>query len=1298
VFRLALDGKIYTFAGGVQRTPPDYGDGGPATQAFIPDACGLAIGPDGSVYISMRNTSRVRRVAPDGIISTFAGTGQIGFSGDGGPAINAKLFFPTGLSIDAEGNLYIADCRNNRIRRVTPSGIITTIAGNGVAIFSGDGGPATQASFVTPMDVACGPDGTLYITDSLNGRIRVVNSEGIIQTIAGKTAYYSFPPKYYGFVPDGVVALIADFSRLTWIAVAPDQSVYVSAQSFSSSHSIYRLTSPYPSYLAINLLIPSEDGSELYKFDSDGRHLKTTDALTGNALYTFEYDSLSNLTGVRDLDNLLTRIDRDSTGMPTAIVSPFGQRTELEADTSGFLADIRNAANETHSFVYDSTGLMAQMFDPKNNLYRFTYDSTGRLIKEEDPAGGFKTLARTTLADGSEVTVTTAEGQTSTYRIEKLATGGTRRTNTDAAGLATVTTETPDGVTTTTSPDGTITTVNLGPDPRFAMQAPLAKSTTVRMPSGLQSNSEHKRVITQMSGLQVTGIADTLIINGRKYVSVFDGNQKRYTFTSPEGRKTFAFIDSLGRVVQDSIPGVISVTSKYDSQGFLTQTSQDGRTSSFTYDGRGRLATVTDPLQRTTSTFYDSVGRVTRQVLPDTREILYAYDANGNLSSLTPPGRPAHSFDYTTVDLTQRYTPPLLNGDTTATRYKYDLDKRIKNTIRPDSVAVSVFYDTLGCGSCPSDARPKTIIFDRGTLDFAYNPTTGLLSSLSAPGGNVLTYTYDGTLPSSVTWSGEVMGSVGVAYDNNFRVTTQTVNSGNSVTFQYDRDGLLTSAGLLSIAHDPQNGRITGTTLGSVTTSQAYNAFGEMKNFSAVFASDTLFKTVYAPDSLGRITEIIETIQGQTRKLNYTYDQAGRLSEVSRNDTLVSIYTYDANGNRMSRITPSDTVNGSYDSQDRLLTYGGASYSYTRNGELSIKIVGTDTTRYTYDAFGNLVKVIMPNGDVIEYVIDGQNRRVGKKVNGNLKRRWLYQNGLNVIAELDGIGNMVSRFVYGTRPNTPDYVIKGGTIYRIVSDHLGSVRLVANTNSGAVTQQINYDEFGNVVFDSNPGFQPFSYAGGLYDEQTKLVRFGARDYEPMTGRWAQKDPIGFRGGQWNLYQYVGNNPVNFLDPNGFFFPGDHYDMSYMAARNLGFSIEAAKRIGYYTALADKDTQGKEWYFTRIHAMAGEIQIDENTSRYQTREEAMASTRAFVDEELRSANEALKIGDCESYYRGLGNALHAIQDRWAPLHNYSEWHPSIWSNIAHGLTHTFGVGLRTHYAPAVRSSEIFLGGDIAGALR
>jgi len=102
-------------------------------------------------------------------------------------------------------------------------------------------------------------------------------------------------------------------------------------------------------------------------------------------------------------------------------------------------------------------------------------------------------------------------------------------------------------------------------------------------------------------------------------------------------------------------------------------------------------------------------------------------------------------------------------------------------------------------------------------------------------------------------------------------------------------------------------------------------------------------------------------------------------------------------------------------------------------------------------------------------------------------------------------------------------------IYQIITDHLSSPRLVVNVNDGTVVQRMDYDEFGNVVYDSNPGFQPFGFAGGLYDHDTKLVRFGARDYDASIGRWTKKDPIGFNGGSVNLYEYMPNDPVNFVD-------------------------------------------------------------------------------------------------------------------------------------------------------------------------
>ena len=205
---------------------------------------------------------------------------------------------------------------------------------------------------------------------------------------------------------------------------------------------------------------------------------------------------------------------------------------------------------------------------------------------------------------------------------------------------------------------------------------------------------------------------------------------------------------------------------------------------------------------------------------------------------------------------------------------------------------------------------------------------------------------------------------------------------------------------------------------------------------------------------------------------------------------------------------------------------------YTANGELESKTVGNQTTTYTYDVLGNVLAVTLSDSTQIEYVIDGNNRRIGKKVNGTLVQGFLYQDRLNPIAELDGNGNVVARFVYASKANVPDYLVKAGVTYRILSDHQGSPRLVVDTATGAIIQRIDYDEFGNITLDTNPGFQPFGFAGGLHDQHTKLIRFGARDYDATTGRWTAKDPIRFRGGDTNLYGYVLNEPVNWIDSSG----------------------------------------------------------------------------------------------------------------------------------------------------------------------
>jgi YD repeat-containing protein len=276
-----------------------------------------------------------------------------------------------------------------------------------------------------------------------------------------------------------------------------------------------------------------------------------------------------------------------------------------------------------------------------------------------------------------------------------------------------------------------------------------------------------------------------------------------------------------------------------------------------------------------------------------------------------------------------------------------------------------------------------------------------------------------------------VSGNVSDKYDSSFRVTSQILNGVETVKFKYDNDGMLTNVGAMALNYNAQNGLLTGTTLGNVTTSHGYSSYGELSSYTANYNSSTIFQTTYTRDALGRITTLNETELGVAKTLNYSYDAVGSLTKVWRNDTLVSQYVYDANGNRIVHITPTSIDSGTYDAQDRMLSYAGAQYFYTANGDLQLKISGTDTTRYTYDAFGNLMQVVMPNGDVIQYVIDGQNRRIAKRVNGRIVDRWLYAEQLTPIAELDSADNVIARFSGG-------YLNKMDAIYQIITDHLPS--------------------------------------------------------------------------------------------------------------------------------------------------------------------------------------------------------------------------------------------------------------------
>jgi RHS repeat-associated protein len=338
-------------------------------------------------------------------------------------------------------------------------------------------------------------------------------------------------------------------------------------------------------------------------------------------------------------------------------------------------------------------------------------------------------------------------------------------------------------------------------------------------------------------------------------------------------------------------------------------------------------------------------------------------------------------------------------------------------------------------------------------------------------------------------------------------------------------------------------------------------------------------------DDAGRIVTKTELLAGtSTAEYSYAYDSLGRLVTVTKDGTTVEEYQYAPDGTRTSeknllRGIASRTM--TYSDEDHLLTAGSTTYEYDLDGFLTTRTNGANITRYQYSARGELLGVTFPSGTIIEYLHDPVGRRIAKKVNGTITEKYLWQGMTRLLAVYDGSNNLLMRFQYADA-RMPLAMTSGGSTYYLTYDQVGSLRLITDA-AGNIVKRLTYDSFGNILSDSNPSFKiPFAFAGGFHDPDTNLVRFGYRDYDPDVGRWLAKDPIGFnivshgkvaigtypgvagkssfaaggyvgnvgrtmetigvgrasidvlRLGQLdtNLYGYVLNDPVNFIDPLG----------------------------------------------------------------------------------------------------------------------------------------------------------------------
>lgn len=1185
-------GTIDTIVGNGEICPQDQpcGDGGPATQAalggeemggdrFSNIRFGMAA--DGTIFLEHGRGNRIRRVGPDGTIHTVLGVRAPGWTNDCSiiiiPSGQQSAGERSGRSIDLEA---VRECpgifeasndmavtpegavvwttENSSVEygvvKLGPLGELSMVAGFGSGYTSvpgtslGDGGPAVGApmNFGGPV---LSPDGSILVGAVPNwqgtGRVRRITPDGLIGSVVG---YGGTSPA--GIEIGGVALTQALVDGFALPAVAPDGTVHllVKLPGGSDSYQVVRLDSPLPGIGLgqSELAVADLTGRLVNIFDQRGRHLRVISALTGQTLRSFVHDAEGRLDSIVDSTSagttLVTLVERNAEGAPTAIVGPYGHRTVLTVDGNGYLSSITDPDGATTTMVATPAGLLQSITGPRTDAdpsvdttFSFTYTATGELASALDPIGGVTLLTRT-FDDGIiRVTRTGPDGLSTEISRQGLVGGAVRRTTLDAMGETTVVEELADGRQRRTGPDGTVTTWRLAPDPRFGMSAAIVGRVETDTPDPGRDpliTTSTRDVVLDAGGVLQSQTETVTVGEGpgaRTTISTFDGPLRTWSISTPSGRLSTRTLDAWAREVAVDRPSDAPVSWTRDAQGRITAQTRGlgptARTTTITYDGPYAVA-WTDALGRTTTVDRDGHGRVLSITRPDGEVEVTDRDSHGNLITVIAPDAvldKTHLQEFDARDELIAYGDP--DGGTTV--YSRSPRGHIDGVNRPDGTALD-FLLTAG----RVDARQEP-----GADPVAWTYTGARLTGGTADASNALAW--DGRLLVGETWTdlfgaGDGQATVTRGYDDTFRSIEETID-GVTVAFDYDGDELLVQAGDQSIVRDPQTGLALSRTVDAVTVSHDYDDFGALIGLTATHDTNgILYDLALDRDDLGRVIQRVETIDGQTTTRTHAYDAIGRLTEVVETPAgqmgQTRTYQYDENGNLV--FGPAGLATST--AGDRLLDYGGRQFLHDAAGDLQSIDAGGAVTLFDYDAAGRLLGVLLPDGTDIAYRHDAADRRVARVVDGIVEAGWIYGPGPSPVARLDPAdGSVVTRFVYGEKAATPDYLIHQGVRHVVVWDERGTPRLVVDSQTGTIVERLDSDELGAVVSTSPWTIVPLGYRGGLLEPDTGLVRFGARDYDPSIGRFTTRDPILFHGGQTNLYLFAAGDPVNLADPTGF---------------------------------------------------------------------------------------------------------------------------------------------------------------------
>ena len=949
------------------------------------------------------------------------------------------------------------------------------------------------------------------ITLTLNGS----GNPTTITDASGRTLTLTYDSQSQIATISDSLGTIATYTRLSWGRLS---TVTYADGSKSQFTYVFSGNNMYISTVkdALNNVLES------HTFDSQGRALTSEIAGNGTERYTLTYVSATE-TDVTDALNRVTKYFFDSNsgrGVVTRIEGSCGcgnsQVRQLSYDSNLNLISTTDALNHTTTYTYDangnrltqtdatgtitfsynSQGQVLTMTDQMNGVWTNTFDTHGNLLTTKDPLNNTTTL--TYNSQGQLLTLTDPRNNTTTFTYNS---NGDLTQRTDALNNQTnIAYDARSRITSVTNALNQVTSYEydlagrlkktIYPDTNFVLFTyDLAgRRTKVKDPRGYETTRVYD------AAYRVTSETNA---DNKTTTYAYDIMSNLTGVTDALSRTTNYTYDDFNRLTKIKYPeatvgaGRLEENFSYDLAGnLLTKTDKAGQVTTFCYDNANRLTSSIDPAQKTTAYEFNARSQMTAVVDAISQRYEFVYDPVGHLTQ-EKKGMATKSYTYDAAGNRNQRTD--YNG--AITNYVFDALNRLTTINYPDTTSATYGYDVL--------SRVTTATNPAGTVTIAYD-NRGRMSSVTDVFGQVVGYTYDAS-SNRTQLSLNAATNATYQYDLINRLTQLTDNATLNTTFAYDATNKLTSRTL-------PNG---------VVSTYEYDGLNRLTRLKHTKGVNTLADFQYQFNTAGDITQLTDGVGAHT----YTYDSLERLTAATHPSPQTNeTYTYDDVGNRTASQQGSSYT---YQPFNRLVTANGATLGYDTNGNEISKTDGSGSWTYSWDFENRLRQASLSGGVVVNFTYDALGRRVQRTSSTSGTTKFIYD-GPNVIRDLDANGNTTADYLNAPGMDNKLRQTASGVASYFLADHLGTTRALTDA-TGSISASLAYDSFGNLT-GSSP--TRYTFTGREHDSELGIMYYRARWYDPAQGRFASEDPIGFASGDVNLYQYVRNNPLRFMDPTG----------------------------------------------------------------------------------------------------------------------------------------------------------------------